>query len=91
MELVRHYVGKAGADATLIGRATLDGSANAAVNESEQAARRVGCVAGTPAWLVENQLLNGLKPKELFERVARDADGWTRIEGSKISLQEPES
>ena len=76
VDLVDRYLVKAGADATLIGRATLDGIANAAVNESEQAARHVG-VAGTPAWLVEDQVLNGLKPKELFEQVARGADDST--------------
>jgi predicted DsbA family dithiol-disulfide isomerase len=73
VELVDRYLVRVGADATSIGRALMDGSANAAVNESEQAARRVG-VAGTPAWLVEDQLLNGLKPKDLFEQVARGAD-----------------
>jgi len=42
------------------------------VEEAELAARRVG-ITGTPAWLVEGRLLNGLKPKPLFEQLARDA------------------
>jgi predicted DsbA family dithiol-disulfide isomerase len=72
--LVDHYAVQAGADLRLMRRATLDGSANAAIAKSEIAARRVG-VAGTPAWLVEHQLLNGLKPKGLFEQAARGAGG----------------
>jgi predicted DsbA family dithiol-disulfide isomerase len=70
--LVDHYAVRAGADATLMRRAMVDGTANAAVEEPELAAQRVG-IAGTPAWLVEGRLLNGLKPKALFEQQIRDA------------------
>jgi predicted DsbA family dithiol-disulfide isomerase len=66
--LVDRYAAQVGADTALIRRALLDGSADAAVNECELAARRIG-VAGTPAWLVEGRLVDGLRPKALFEQV----------------------
>jgi predicted DsbA family dithiol-disulfide isomerase len=77
VNLVDRYLVKAGADATSIGRATLEGTANATINESEQAARRVD-VAGTPAWFVEDQLLNGLKPKRLVEQVVTRCAGFSQ-------------
>jgi predicted DsbA family dithiol-disulfide isomerase len=69
--LVDRYAALVGTDLALLRRDMLDGTANAAVNESELAARNVG-VAGTPAWLVENRLVDGLQPKTLFERVGRE-------------------
>jgi predicted DsbA family dithiol-disulfide isomerase len=69
--LVDRYAALVGADLALLRRAMSDGTANAAVNESELAARGVG-VVGTPVWLVEDRLVEGLQPKALFERLGRE-------------------
>src|ERR1700730_10342430 len=63
--LVDRHAARVGANAELIHQALLDGSANAAFEESELAARRFGA-AGTPAWLVEGRLIEGLQSKALF-------------------------
>jgi hypothetical protein len=55
----------------LIGQSVSDGTANGFVEESELAARRVG-VAGAPAWLVRERLIDGLVPKAFFEEVGRE-------------------
>jgi predicted DsbA family dithiol-disulfide isomerase len=74
--LVDRYAALVGADLALLRRAMSDGTADATVKESELAGRRVG-VVGTPVWLVEDRLVEGLQPKALFERlgleVARSA------------------
>jgi protein-disulfide isomerase len=49
-----------------------DGSAIAAVAETETIARDYG-VQGTPAWLLVHQFINGLLPVAEFERLAQDA------------------
>jgi predicted DsbA family dithiol-disulfide isomerase len=69
--LVDSYAEQAGADMDLIRRAISDGSADAAVVESELAARRIG-LRGTPAWLIENHVVLGLQDRSLFEQVARE-------------------
>jgi predicted DsbA family dithiol-disulfide isomerase len=76
-ELVDRYAAQVGADMAFLHGATLDGSAIAAVDESELAARRAG-VAGTPAWLVEGRRVDGLQAKTLFEQVGREITGGTR-------------
>jgi protein-disulfide isomerase len=49
-----------------------DGSAGAAVTESETSGRKYG-VEGTPAWLLGHQLVMGLRPAAEFERLAEYA------------------
>jgi predicted DsbA family dithiol-disulfide isomerase len=52
--------------------ALADGSAIAAVDESEVLGRRYG-VRGTPAWWIAGQLISGLLPAQDFERLAERA------------------
>ena len=52
--------------------ALADGSAVAAVTESETLGRRFG-VQGTPAWLIARRMIEGLRPAEEFERLADSA------------------
>jgi predicted DsbA family dithiol-disulfide isomerase len=49
-----------------------DGSAFTAVNQAETVGRRYG-VQGTPAWLIERQLISGLLPAREFEDLAEAA------------------
>jgi predicted DsbA family dithiol-disulfide isomerase len=69
--LVDRYAAQVGANMALIRQSMLDGHANAAVEESESAAGRTG-VVGTPAWLVEDRLVDGLQPGAVFEQVGRE-------------------
>ena len=59
-------------DLTALHAALTNGSAMAAVSEAESAGRRYG-VEGTPAWLVDQRLILGLRSASEFERLARDA------------------
>ena len=61
-----------GIDLAALHAAFADGSAIAAVAETETIARDYG-VQGTPAWLLVHQLINGLLPAAEFERLAQDA------------------
>lgn len=61
-----------GVDLAALHAALADGSAMAAVAETEAVARDHG-VQGTPAWLVAHRLINGLLPAAEFEHLARDA------------------
>jgi predicted DsbA family dithiol-disulfide isomerase len=49
-----------------------DGSAAAAISDSERLGRRWG-VHGTPACLVGQRLVSGLQPVSVFERLAATA------------------
>jgi len=49
--------------------ALADGTAEAAVTEAETIARKYG-VQGTPAWLLAQRLITGLRPAAEFERLA---------------------
>jgi predicted DsbA family dithiol-disulfide isomerase len=49
-----------------------DSAAAAAVVEAEMTGRRYG-VQGTPAWLLAQQLITGLRPAAEFERLAEYA------------------
>jgi predicted DsbA family dithiol-disulfide isomerase len=53
--------------------ALADGSALAAVKESESLGRKYG-VRGTPAWFLAQQLISGLLPASDFERLAEAAE-----------------
>jgi predicted DsbA family dithiol-disulfide isomerase len=67
-EVLDELVAAAGADASLVRTAVEDGATRAALIESMDTARDVG-VTGTPAWLLDQQLLlPGVLPRELFER-----------------------
>ena len=77
--LVNSYAEQAGADLDLLQSAISDGSADAAVAESEAAAHRVG-IAGTPGWLIENHVVFGLHDKGLFRQVAHEVADHTRDE-----------
>jgi hypothetical protein len=61
-----------GIDLAALHAAFADGSAIAAVADTETIARDYG-VQGTPAWLLVHQLINGLLPAAEFERLAQDA------------------
>jgi predicted DsbA family dithiol-disulfide isomerase len=61
-----------GVDLAALHAALADGSAMAAVAETETIARDYG-VQGTPAWLVAHQLINGLLPAAEFEQLAQGA------------------
>jgi predicted DsbA family dithiol-disulfide isomerase len=69
--LDRHARG-AGAELAALHAALADGSAEAAVTESETIGRKYA-VEGTPAWLVDQQLVTGLRPTAEFERLAESA------------------
>jgi len=52
--------------------ALADGSAELAVKEAETIGRKHG-VQGTPAWLLDQQLITGLRPTAEFEQLAEHA------------------
>jgi predicted DsbA family dithiol-disulfide isomerase len=66
------HAGGAGAELATLHAALADGSAAAAVTEAETSGRKYG-VEGTPAWLVDQQLVIGLRPPAEFERLAEYA------------------
>lgn len=68
--IVEGHAASAGVDVSRLHAALDDGSARALVDQSEALARRMG-VRGTPAWLVSGHLINGLRPREQFERLAQ--------------------
>jgi predicted DsbA family dithiol-disulfide isomerase len=67
---VEAHAADAGVDVAQLRTALDDGSARGLVHQSETLARGMG-VNGTPAWLVSGRLINGLQPREQFERLAR--------------------
>ncbi len=67
----RHASG-AGIDLTPLHAAFADGSAEQAVTEAEMMGRKYG-VQGTPAWLLDQRLITGLRPAAEFERLAEHA------------------
>jgi predicted DsbA family dithiol-disulfide isomerase len=67
-DVIDDLVRDAGADAAAVRAAVDSGVTSAAVMESMDTARDLG-VAGTPAWLLDQQLLlPGVLPRELYER-----------------------
>ena len=67
-DVLDDLVAGAGADAAAIRAAVESGATTAALVESMDAARDIG-VTGTPAWLLDQQLLlPGVLPRALFER-----------------------
>jgi predicted DsbA family dithiol-disulfide isomerase len=61
-----------GIDLAAMHAALADGSATAAVTEAEKIGRKHS-VQGTPAWLLDQQLIMGLRPAAEFERLAEQA------------------
>lgn len=68
--VVDRHAQAAGVELAALHHALADGSAVAAVSQSEWVAREHG-VDGTPAWLVAGRLIAGLEPVSEFERLAR--------------------
>lgn len=63
-----------GIDLAALQAALGDGSAGAALRESESLARKSG-VRGTPAWLIGQELVTSLLPAADFERLAGQGSG----------------
>jgi predicted DsbA family dithiol-disulfide isomerase len=72
----RHAI-ESGVDLAAFHAALLDGSASSAVEEAERIGREHG-VHGTPAWLLDQRLITGLRPAAEFERLTPDASHATR-------------
>jgi predicted DsbA family dithiol-disulfide isomerase len=70
--VVDRHVSDTGIDLAALHAALADGSAAAAVAEAEAIGRNHG-VQGTPAWLVAQRLITGLRPAAEFERLAQQA------------------
>jgi predicted DsbA family dithiol-disulfide isomerase len=69
LEVIDLHARSCGIDLPVLHAALGDGSALAAVTEAEMLGRRYG-VQGTPAWLVDQLLVSGLRPALEFERLA---------------------
>lgn len=67
------HASEADIDIACLHAAFSDGSASAAVNESEAIGQRHG-VEGTPAWLLQGRLITGLRSASDFERLAKVAE-----------------
>ena len=65
--VIDRYAARAGVDLALLQVALADGIAERAVAESERLGHEHG-VHGTPAWLVDGHLIEGLRPAEEFEQ-----------------------
>jgi len=70
--VIDRHASEEGVDLDSLHAALADGSADAAVVEAETVGRDCG-VRGTPAWLVNQQLISGLLPAAEFERLAKYA------------------
>jgi predicted DsbA family dithiol-disulfide isomerase len=71
--ILDHHAVEAGIDTAAMHVALDDGSAYAYLDRSEALARGLG-VRGTPAWFIAGRLVVGLRPREQFEQLVRDAD-----------------
>jgi predicted DsbA family dithiol-disulfide isomerase len=70
-DVIDRHASEFGIDLAALHAALADGSAVAAVTKAEMIGRRYG-VQGTPAWLLGQQLITGLRPAAEFERLAED-------------------
>jgi predicted DsbA family dithiol-disulfide isomerase len=70
--VIDRHAGRCGLDLPTLHAALADGTAVAAVTEAEMLGRAYG-VQGTPAWLVDQRLITGLRPAVEFERLAEHA------------------
>jgi predicted DsbA family dithiol-disulfide isomerase len=71
-EVIDRYAREAGVDLVALHAALANGSAEAAVDEAQALGRKYG-VHGTPAWLLPQGLLSGLRGAADFERLAEQA------------------
>jgi predicted DsbA family dithiol-disulfide isomerase len=70
--VIDRHAGGAGIDLAALHAALADGSATAYVIDAEMIGRKYG-VQGTPAWLLGERLIAGLRPAAEFERLSEDA------------------
>lgn len=70
--VIDRHASESGVELAALHAALADGTAEAAVTEAETIARKYG-VQGTPAWLLAQQLITGLRPAAEFERLAEHA------------------
>jgi predicted DsbA family dithiol-disulfide isomerase len=75
--VIDRYVSEPGINLTELHSALADGSAAEAVSEAEMLGRKYG-VHGTPAWLLDRQLISGLRPAAEFERLAENSKQLSR-------------
>ena len=67
--VIDRHASESGVELAALHAALVDGTAEAAVTEAETIAHKYG-VQGTPAWLLAQQLITGLRPAAEFERLA---------------------
>ena len=70
--VIDRHASSSGIDLASLHAALADRSAAAAVTEAEMIGRKYG-VQGTPAWLLGQRLITGLRPAAEFERLAEGA------------------
>lgn len=70
--VINRHATEAGIDVRALNGALADGTATRAVARAEMLRRKHG-VQGTPAWLLDQQLITGLRPVAEFERLAERA------------------
>jgi predicted DsbA family dithiol-disulfide isomerase len=75
--VIDRYLSELGINLTALHRALADGSAAEAVSEAEMLGRNHG-VQGTPAWLLADRLISGLRPAIEFKRIAEDSKQLSR-------------
>jgi len=68
--VIDRHASESGIEVAALHAALADDSAAAAVTEAEMIGRKYG-VQGTPAWLVGERLIAGLRPAAEFERLAQ--------------------
>lgn len=71
-DVIDHHASRSGIDLAALHAALTDGTAAAAVTKAEMIGRKNG-VEGTPAWLLDQRLIMGLRPAGEFERLAEHA------------------
>lgn len=67
--LIERYATAQSVDMDALRNAISRGEASQAVSDCEDFGKRSG-VQGTPAWLIQDQLIEGLQPVMVFERIA---------------------
>jgi predicted DsbA family dithiol-disulfide isomerase len=75
--VIDRHASELGIDLTALHAALAHDSAAAAVKEAEMIGRKYG-VQGTPAWLLAQRLITGLRPAAEFERLAEHATQLSR-------------
>jgi len=70
--VIDRHASQSGIDLAALHAALSDGSAESAVTAAETIDRKHG-VQGTPAWLLDQQLITGLRPAAEFTRLAENA------------------